>query len=204
LSGLLARLLVPGLFGAEIVDVGQPVQLHPEEEIHVARAGEVRRRDFALGRSCARAALKPLGFGQAVIPKAQAGAPVWPPGLLGSITHTKAYAAALAGRSRDFCLIGVDAERVGGIGEDLWPRLFSGAEREQLLMTRDRSLMATLLFSAKEACYKAWQLKAAPAFRDIHIALEEDGFVAAHADQTLKGRYAVKDDLVLTMAFAPR
>jgi 4'-phosphopantetheinyl transferase EntD len=200
----LARLLVPGLFGAEIMDVGQPVKIHPEEEIHVAQAGEVRRRDFALGRYCARVALTPLGFGQAVIPKAQAGAPVWPHGILGSITHTKAYAAALAGRGQDFCFIGVDAERVGGIGEDLWPRLFSGAEREQLLATKDKPLKATLLFSAKEACYKAWQLKAAPAFRDIHIALDEDGFVAAHAGLNLKGRHAAKGDLVLTMAFAPR
>lgn len=200
----MARLLVPGLFGAEIVDVGQLVEIHPEELIHVARAGQVRRRDFALGRFCARAALAPMGFGQAVIPKTETGAPLWPQGLVGSITHTKAYAAALAGRSQDFCLIGVDAERVGGVAEDLWPRLFSGAERQQLLATNEKSLKATLLFSAKEASHKAWQLKAAPAFRDIEIALEEDGFVAAHAGHTLKGRHAVEGDLVVTMAFAPR
>jgi len=184
--------------------VGQSVEIHPEEQIHVAQAGQVRRRDFALGRFCARAALTPLGFGQAVIPKAEAGAPVWPHGVLGSITHTKAYAAALAGRSQDFRFIGMDAERVGGIGQELWPRLFSGAEREQLSPAKDKSLKATLLFSAKEACYKAWQLKAPPAFRDIHIALEQEGFVGAHAGQILKGRYAVEGDLVLTMAFALR
>jgi 4'-phosphopantetheinyl transferase EntD len=204
LSGLLARLLVPGLFGAEIVDVGQSVEIHPEEEIHVARAGPVRRRDFALGRFCARAALSPLGFGQAEIPKAESGAPIWPPGLLGSITHTQGYAAALAGRAREFICIGVDAERVGGIGEELWPRLFLGAEREQLSAAKNSPLNATLLFSAKEACYKAWQLKAVPDFRDIHIALQKESFVAIHAGQTLKGCHVAEDDLVLTMAFARR
>jgi len=204
LSALVARLLAPGLSGAEIMDVGQVVAIHPQEEVHVAQSAERRRRDFALGRFCARAAMAPLGHGAAAIPMGEGGAPHWPDGLLGTITHTKAYAAAVAGRTRDFSGIGVDAERVGGVSEELWPRLFAAAEREQLLAAQDRSVKATLLFSAKEACYKAWRLKAPPAFRDIHIALEERGFLATHAGRTLQGHHVVEGDLVLTAVWVLR
>jgi 4'-phosphopantetheinyl transferase EntD len=58
-----------------------------------------------------------------------------------------------------------------------------------------------LLFSAKEAAFKAWRLKGALAFRDIAIALQEDGFAADHAGRHLRGRYAVEGDLVLTLAW---
>jgi 4'-phosphopantetheinyl transferase EntD len=62
-------------------------------------------------------------------------------------------------------------------------------------------VIATLFFSAKEASYKAWAMKGALAFRQIHIAPVEDGFTAAHAGASLRGRYAVEGDLLLTAAW---
>jgi 4'-phosphopantetheinyl transferase EntD len=204
LTGLLPQLLAPGLHGAEIWDVGQDVVIHPQENRHVGHAAEKRRRDFALGRACARAALSPLGHGEAVIATGEAGAPVWPGGIVGSITHTKGYAAAIAGEASRFDGIGVDAERVGGVGEELWPRLFTGAERAQLMTQQGRDLAATLLFSAKEAAYKAWALKGALTFRAIEIVLEEGSFTASRSGGSLRGRFGLADDLVLTLAWIPR
>jgi 4'-phosphopantetheinyl transferase EntD len=204
LTAFVSRLLAPGLFGAEMRDEGQVVALHPEEERHVAQAGEKRRRDFALGRACARAALSCLDQGDAVIAMGEKGAPVWPAGIVGSITHTKGYAAAIVGDARGFEGIGVDAERVGGVGEDLWPRLFTGSERDQLMAQENRAAAATLFFSAKEAAYKAWMLEGALGFRDIHIALEDGGFTASRSGHTLCGHYGLTDDLVLTAAWILR
>jgi 4'-phosphopantetheinyl transferase EntD len=172
--------------------------------LHLAQAGEKRRRDFALGRACARAALVGLGQGDAVIAMGEKGAPVWPAGIVGSITHTKGYAAAIVGNARGFEGIGVDAERVGGVGEDLWPRLFTSGERDQLMAQENRAVAATLLFSAKEAAYKAWALKGALRFRDIHITLEDGGFTASRSERILRGRYDVAEDLVLTAAWVLR
>jgi 4'-phosphopantetheinyl transferase EntD len=200
----LPQLLAPGLHGAEIWDVGQAVAIHPQENHHVARAAEKRRRDFALGRACARAALSDLGHGEAVIATGEAGAPVWPAGIVGSITHTKGYAAATAGEASRFDGVGVDAERVGGVGEELWPRLFTEAERAQLMTQQDPALAATLLFSAKEAAYKAWALKGALTFRAIEIVLEEGSFTAGRSGGSLRGRFGLVDDLVLTLAWIPR
>src|SRR4051812_19673514 len=97
---LLSRILAPGLFGAEMEDAGQAVVLAPLEERLVASASDKRRRDFALGRACAHQALAALGFDDGAIAIRQNGAPLWPTGVLGSITHTHGYAAALVGEAR--------------------------------------------------------------------------------------------------------
>lgn len=200
---LVSRLLAPGLFGAEMEDAGQPVMLHPQEDALVAKAAPKRQRDFALGRVCARTALAGLGHGGAVIGMGEGGAPSWPAGIVGSITHTSGYAAALVGGAGDFSGIGVDAERVGGVTEELWPRLFDAAERDHLktLDSTRRQLIATLFFSAKEAGYKAWGIKGALMFRDMHVTTEAEEFVITRGGETLRGHYALQDDLLLTAAW---
>ena len=54
---LAARLVPSGVAVAEMRDTGQQIPLHPAEAILVEGAVDKRRRDFALGRACARAAL---------------------------------------------------------------------------------------------------------------------------------------------------
>jgi len=201
---LISRLLVPGLSGAEIWDEGQAIALHPDENIYVAGSADKRRRDFALGRAAARAALAGLGHGNDVIARAGDGAPRWPRGILGSITHTKGYAAALIGASRDFANVGIDAERTGAVTEDLWPRLFSSAELERLLKQADPMLAATLLFCAKEASYKAGAQKGVLAFREIEVSLDADKFVAAGRAARLIGRLDVQNGVVLAAAWHER
>ncbi len=200
---LLARVLVPDLCGAEMEDLGQPALLLPTEEVLVEKAAPKRKRDFALGRVCARAALETLGHGRAAIGRSASGAPLWPEGITGSITHTHGYAAALVGEKRHFSGIGVDAERVGGVTQDLWPRLFNPKERDYLMRLdeKDRLVVATLIFSAKETCFKAWGGVGPLAFREIHVTPEKESFTAVRAGESLQGRYAVEGDLMLTAAW---
>jgi 4'-phosphopantetheinyl transferase EntD len=197
---LLTAILGPDLFGVEIEDRGQPVHLPAPEAALVEKAVPKRRREFALGRACARSALEKLGHRGVVIGRGANGAPLWPEGLTGSITHTRDYAAAVVGETRRFSGIGVDAERVGGVTQDLWPRLFDDAERDHLmgLDEADRGPVATLIFSAKEACYKAWGGTGPLTFREIRITSGNGRFTAVRAGEILRGRYAVDGDLVLT------
>lgn len=197
---LLTAILGSDLFGAEIADRGQPVSLPVREAALVEKAVPKRQREFALGRTCARSALEKLGHRGVVIGRDANGAPLWPQGITGSITHTRDYAAAVVGETRRFCGIGVDAERVGGVTQDLWPRLFDDAERDHLMGLDEaaRGGIATLIFSAKEACYKAWAGTGALGFREIRVTPGNDGFTAVRAGQILRGRYAVDGDLVLT------
>jgi 4'-phosphopantetheinyl transferase EntD len=207
-QSLVSRLLAPGMAGSEIGDVGQPVTIAPAEAMLVAKAAEKRRRDFALGRCCAHAALAELVGDSDVIGQSKDGAPHWPEKFCGSITHTAGYAAALAARRAAFLSLGLDAERLGGVTAKLWPRLFDAGECAMLTtLTPDQQMRAaTILFSAKEASFKAWSPLGAKAlsFRDIHIELDDqDGFDAISSAGALQGRFAVCGDLVLTAAFIP-
>jgi 4'-phosphopantetheinyl transferase EntD len=200
LSGPLASILAPGLFGAELYDEGQALSLHPDEERAVAGAVEKRRREFALGRTCAHAALAQLKRDAGPITRADDGAPIWPAGIAGSITHTQRYAAAVAAAAGDFAGLGVDAEWVGGVTQDLWPRLFNTGERDELARQSDPSRLATILFSAKEACHKAGRERVLR-FHDLSITLSENAFAALRGAETFQGRYAVQDGLVVTAAW---
>jgi 4'-phosphopantetheinyl transferase EntD len=200
LTALIAQILAPGLFGAELYDLGQSLPLHPEEEKYVASAARKRRRDFAAGRACAHAALAQIGCDQGPILRADDGAPCWPAGLVGSITHTEGYAAALVAHAADFTGLGVDAERLGGVTQNLWPRLFGAAERDELARQADPDRAATLIFSAKEACHKASGERMLR-FHDLQVALGDGRFRARRGAQTFEGRFAVEEGLVLTAAW---
>jgi 4'-phosphopantetheinyl transferase EntD len=200
---LVSSIVAPGIFGAQLEDVGQPVFLAAGEEALVVTAAPKRRREFALGRACARAALAALGHDAVTIGRRENGAPLWPEGVVGSITHTSGYAAALVAKTERFSGVGLDAERVGGVTENLWPRLFDTAERDYLegLAEAECKLAATLFFCAKEACYKAWDMQAALPFREIRITRTRSGFIATRSLESLEGRFAVQDDLLLAAAW---
>jgi len=199
-TGLLAQLLAPGLFGAELVDTGQSLPLHPQEEQLVAHAAPKRRRDFAMGRTCAHAALAQVTQDRGPLPKGEDGAPCWPTGVVGSITHTNGYAAALVAREADFSGLGVDAERIGGVTRDLWPRLFHADELDYLAQRSDADCAATILFCAKEACHKAGRERIL-SFHDLQVRLADDAFAARRGAEEFQGRFVSDGDLMLVVAW---
>ena len=83
----------------------------------------------------------------------------------------------------------------------LRPRLRGRTRSEWATIGTLGAVIATMMFCAKEASYKAWAMKGALSFRQIHIAPQADGFTATHAGQSLQGRYAVEGDLMLTAAW---
>ncbi len=82
--------------------------------------------------------------------------PLWPDGLIGSITHTAGYCAAAVARRRDVIALGIDIETVGDVTRDLWPTICGASEAAWLasLPAAHRTSAITLIFSAKEAFYK--------------------------------------------------
>src|SRR4051812_40738925 len=61
--------------------------LFPEELSTISRAGEKRRAEFRSVRGCARIALPRFGLARPPLLPDAAGAPAWPPGVVGSMTH---------------------------------------------------------------------------------------------------------------------
>ena len=133
--------------------------LYPEEEAVVARAVDKRRREFAAVRACARAGLARLGMPPVPIVPGPRGAPQWPPGIVGSMTHCAGYRASAVARAEDMLTLGLDAEPDDRLPERVLDAVASADECAGLAALPAGAGVPSwdrLLFSAKESVYKAW------------------------------------------------
>jgi len=134
--------------------------LFPGEEALVERASPRRRREFATARHCARTALARLGRPPSAVLADPDGAPRWPDGITGSITHCAGYRAAAVALTGDVVSLGLDAApnqplRKPGMLE-LIARETERARLPRLRAAAPGVCWDQLLFSAKESVYKAW------------------------------------------------
>jgi 4'-phosphopantetheinyl transferase EntD len=129
-----------------------------EEAGLIERAVEKRRREFLAGRDCARAALAGLGLPPRPIPRGPQGEPLWPTGVVGSITHCAGYVACALAHAADLRSLGIDAEPDLPLPDGVLAEIALPEERALLA---DLALRAPglhwdrLLFCVKEAIYKA-------------------------------------------------
>jgi 4'-phosphopantetheinyl transferase EntD len=154
--------------------------LFPEEAAYVARAVDKRKREFAAGRACARRALALLGVAPSPLLANEDRSVRWPDTTLGSITHTEGLCVAIAARSSELRGVGIDAEVRARVGARLWKQVAS--EREIAWFRAASSVheaaeRATLLFSAKEAFYKAQYCvsRCFVGFHAVELSFEESG-----------------------------
>jgi 4'-phosphopantetheinyl transferase EntD len=172
--------------------------LFPEEEAVVARAVEKRRREFTVVRACARRAMEKLGVPAQPILPGERGAPGWPDGLIGSMTHCEGYAAAALVRATDLASLGIDAEPHGPLPDGVLEAIALPTENARLArLTADHPSVHwdRLLFSAKESVYKAWFPLTAQwldfSEADIEVAVGPDG-----RSGTLRARLLVPGPVV--------
>ncbi|GGK95980.1 putative 4'-phosphopantetheinyl transferase [Planomonospora parontospora subsp. parontospora] len=134
-------------------------KLFPGEEAVVGQAVEKRRREFTTARTCARKALRMLGKPPVAILPGVRGEPRWPTGVTGSITHCAGYRGAVLGESTQVASIGIDAEPNEPLPNGVLDAIALPVEREEvarLALAHPEVHWDRLLFSAKEAVYKAW------------------------------------------------
>jgi len=182
---VLAELLPSSVNSTEVFGDGcDDGELLPEEAALVAGASEKRRREFTGVRVCARLALARAGSRPAPILPGPTGAPLWPSGVVGSMTHCDGYRAAAVGRSEAFAAIGIDAEPHAPLPDGVLARVAS--ESEQITLAR----LATqapefcwdkILFCAKEAVFKAGSRMTGRwlGFTGAEVELVPDGGFAA-------------------------
>jgi enterobactin synthetase component D / holo-[acyl-carrier protein] synthase len=106
---MIEQLVPAGVVAEAFEDVpGEPVFLG--EEDLVANAVESRRREFVTARRCAREALAKLGHAPTPIRSGPQREPLWPAGLVGSITHTSGFRAAAVAPRSVLSSVGIDTE----------------------------------------------------------------------------------------------
>ena len=113
-AAVIEKILCAGVECAEAFADPPGILLFPAEEVLVAKAVESRRHEFATARNCAHRALALLGEAPAPIVRRERGAPQWPAGIVGSITHCAGYRAAAVARARDILRVnGTNADALG-------------------------------------------------------------------------------------------
>ncbi|MFF4534559.1 4'-phosphopantetheinyl transferase [Streptomyces aureus] len=133
--------------------------LYPEELAVLSRAVGKRRREFASVRVCARRAMDKLGVAPGPVLPGERGAPRWPAGVIGSMTHCEGYAAAALARAGELASLGIDAEPHLTLPDDVLEAVALPGESARLELLGARMPAVhwdRLLFSAKESVYKAW------------------------------------------------
>jgi 4'-phosphopantetheinyl transferase EntD len=156
---VLSEILPPAVAAVEAYCDAPGTELFPAEAAAVARAVGKRRQEFITVRACARAALAQLGLPAAPIVPGSRGAPRWPPGIVGSMTHCAGYRAAAVARAADVVTIGLDAEPHDVLPGGVLEHVSLPGERDRLARLaaqRPEVCWDRLLFSAKESVYKAW------------------------------------------------
>jgi 4'-phosphopantetheinyl transferase EntD len=212
---VIEEILPAGVISVESRHDPADVPLFPEEERAVAMAVAKRRREFTTARMCARAALEQFGVPPAPILTGERGEPLWPEGMVGSITHCDGYRACAVARSSEVVTVGIDAERNAALPDGLVGDI---ARPEELPWLRRFAAQAPevhwdrLLFSAKESVYKAWFPLAGRwlGFEDAVIAVDpRTGTFTAHllvsgpplGDGSLSGfsgRWLVREGIIAT------
>jgi enterobactin synthetase component D len=161
-----------------------PEALHPLEAAFARARPEARRAGWVGGRVALRAALAALGV-EASEPMLSTprGAPLLPPGAVGSVSHKRALAVALCAREADpRATVGIDVEDLRPLRTDIASRVLTPSELAVIPpggLERDAAVL--LRFSAKEAIYKAldpW-VQRFVGFDEAIVARAEDGALSA-------------------------
>lgn len=147
----LAQLFPPDV-AVSVVSIGAAeLELFPEEQASLPGAVPARFAEFAAGRRAVRRAMAALGHEIVPVPMGPDRAPIWPPGLSGSVSHAGGMAAAVL---RFGAPLGLDLETDEPLESNLWPLICTGSELDALPVA-DRGMAVRRVFAAKEAVYKA-------------------------------------------------
>jgi 4'-phosphopantetheinyl transferase EntD len=212
---LFKRLLGPSVETEEVDPHSLEGGLLKAEQELVDGAAQTRVEQFTAGRVCSRIALARLGVAATTpIPRGEDRAPIWPPGFVGSISHTDSWCAAAVARAEDVRAVGIDLEPSTPLKESLWRRVCTSKERDWLHELPAPGLTGKIVFSAKEAVYKC-QYPITGKFLGFHaveIELGDGSFEAVFQQEAsefrpgdvMSGRYLVEEGLVATACELPR
>jgi 4'-phosphopantetheinyl transferase EntD len=201
LARAIEAMSVPGiLVDHRLIADGDELALLPAEAAAFAGSVLKVRRASGAARIVARMLLSRLGREPYAIPKSTAGMPVWPDGIVGSLAHDAKVAVAAIAARPEFQSVGIDIEPAEPLAPDLLDIVATAQERDRI---GDDPLRGRLLFSIKEAIYKA----AYPLDRtfldhhDVEVSLG-DGTAVVQNGRVVRFRYCAATHIIV-LAFIP-
>jgi 4'-phosphopantetheinyl transferase EntD len=209
--------LFPACVSGVLADAAEavPTDLFPVESAAVGRAVPARRHEFAAGRWCARRALAGLGISAQPLPVGSDRAPVWPEGIVGSITHCQGLVGAVVAPTACLTALGFDAEPATSLGDDLLGAVCTASELDWVRRSPASPGSADwpkVIFCAKEALHKCIGplYHVILDFQDVSLTLDPRGIFAARLEPSASsaldvgrvcGRFATAGAFVFAAAF---
>jgi 4'-phosphopantetheinyl transferase EntD len=137
-----------------------------------------RLAEFRAGRLAARRAMQHLAVAPCAIPIGDDRAPIWPAGLVGSISHCDGACMAVVSRAGIWRGLGLDIEPDRALQPELWPTVLRPEEMRFCQANPDAALA---IFVAKEAAYKAQYPRSLTLFdfQTLRIDFGAGGFEAS-------------------------
>ncbi len=182
---------------------------------YVEGAVNKRKAEFLAGRVCAQSSLQSLGVNESV-GRSVNRSPIWPAGIVGSISHTSHLAMAIALPNDAVNYVGIDCEVI--IEEHRARELSSSILVDSELMDSLTSPLSfpeffTLCFSAKESFFKALHptvgkffgfeaarlVSLTPETGEFSLMLNEDLNDTYQKDTCFDGHYHNNNGVITTM-----
>lgn len=214
--------LLPSIVKAKqtIGDASTDAQPWPQEAGAVKHAIAQRQSEFITTRDCAREALQELGYAPGPILMGRYGEPVWPRGVVGSLTHGANLRAAAVALATSYRSIGIDVETNTYLPANTLELAANTSEISAVALLGSAwpaIAWDRLLFSAKEAIFKAWfpltgqwldfgectlSIDVANATFTGRLHLEDDP-MSQFGIESIEGRWGVGDSRLLTAVALP-
>ncbi|ALM92276.1 4'-phosphopantetheinyl transferase superfamily protein [Alteromonas stellipolaris] len=132
--------------------------LNIEKPVELNSAVYKRQAEFLAGRYAAQQALKHINVPDKQVGRSIERAPVWPPGTIGSISHSDSIAICISSIRQKHIALGVDIEPIMslGVANDVHRLVMSNNERKYFnTLAMNESEAVTFVYSAKESLFKA-------------------------------------------------
>lgn len=185
------------------------------EQLLVAHAVERRRADFSTGRVLAADGLRELGIPRCPIGRGSHNEPLWPPGVIGSISHSSGVCIVVLASSNAMEFIGIDVESCTADVTKI-SKLIMTTRELQSQSTADPVTLAEstrVTFCAKEAIFKAVFPRVARFvdFQEVTVTVNADAqtfearaFDDDGLDELLRrgsGRFGMFDSVLISSFF---
>lgn len=183
------------------------------ERTYLKSVSQNRKREYIAGRFCALKAMESANISPEHILIGEKGEPIWPSNIVGSITHSHGYAAAAVAKKSEVLSLGIDAETDEALSPKVLQRICNDQEQEWVKSLDSSRIQnpGKILFSAKEATYKAWYpitqewLGFKEVFIDFH---EEKNAFTVHIQKNgpireMHGKYTIRKGVIVTAIEIP-
>ena len=176
--------------------------------------GDKRKKEYLKSRELAHSLFSEIGISDFILLNDDKRAPIWPSGIVGSISHSSGF--AIVAISKDHKSIGIDLEKIMSDerSEKLKDQFLT--EEEIKINQLDFNLFSTIVFSAKESLFKLIYPLCREYFgfhsakiREItdsgfSIELKSQSTSVSKFNGLYQGKWQKLDDIILTSLVIPK